>query len=489
KDELSELVIPEKDWAKWWQNARSKLRKDTMTESPGSTKEPFRLRESVFSHEEQLKKLILSQTESLDIVKTIYQFARDLPDTLKNPEIKKALIEKLLKLVTDAEIDARQKLAIYLLLDEFLDYQPAKKEIENTVLSVEDWLQALQAIEIVALKKRALVALQQYNPQWADSFFALFFSVQPNPIREYLLRELNQRLNQAKFTEKIEYLLQHPAEHPELFIWYFQKAVSKEDVPFSDAPGLCHLFESFLILFDQIEDMPEMKDLTKKMYTLLSGNRYQVVRQIMQSSSISFAREFLLLVSKIHSLTDHDLKILQSLAEVVHPKLKDEKVQKGGASKEEDILWTTEQGYLRIQDRVREIGTIEMIDNAREIETARSHGDLRENSEYKFALERRSRLQGELKMLSDQLNKARILTKDDISLDSVGVGAVVDVANSRKEITTYTILGPWDADPDRNILSSQSRLAQAMQGLKLRDTFSFRGEEFEIENIQSYFQA
>ena len=29
KDELCELVIPEKDWSKWWQAARAKIKKDT----------------------------------------------------------------------------------------------------------------------------------------------------------------------------------------------------------------------------------------------------------------------------------------------------------------------------------------------------------------------------------------------------------------------------------------------------------------------------
>ena len=92
---------------------------------------------------------------------------------------------------------------------------------------------------------------------------------------------------------------------------------------------------------------------------------------------------------------------------------------------------------------------------------ARSHGDLRENAEFKAALERRDRLQGELKFLSEQLNRARIITRQDISTEEAGIGAVVECRNDKGQTVVYTLLGPWDADPEKNILSFQSKLAPA----------------------------
>ena len=62
----------------------------------------------------------------------------------------------------------------------------------------------------------------------------------------------------------------------------------------------------------------------KKMYTILSGKRFQMIREVLEGTSLEFVQEFLLLVSKCHSIGDHDKKILRSLAEVVHPELADE---------------------------------------------------------------------------------------------------------------------------------------------------------------------
>jgi transcription elongation GreA/GreB family factor len=205
----------------------------------------------------------------------------------------------------------------------------------------------------------------------------------------------------------------------------------------------------------------------------------------MQGANIETVQEFLLLASKCHSLSDHDLKILHSLAEVVHPSLSQiRKKQDAGA--ESNTIWTTEAGFKKVKDRMQQIATVETVANAKEIEIARSHGDLRENAEFKATLEKRDRLQSELKMLSDQVNRARVLTKADITTDEVGVGCVVEFKNDQGKTLIYTLLGPWDADPNLGILSFQSKLAQELNGLTVGDKFKFQGEEFTITRIHSY---
>jgi hypothetical protein len=91
-------------------------------------------------------------------------------------------------------------------------------------------------------------------------------------------------------------------------------------------------------------------------------------------------------VSKCQAFTDHDQKILISLAEVVHPSLVIAKGSREEAKFDKDTLWTTEAGYLKTKNRIEQISHVEIVDNAREIEAARALGDLRENSEYKLRL-------------------------------------------------------------------------------------------------------
>ncbi|MFQ5444885.1 MAG: GreA/GreB family elongation factor, partial [Nitrospinales bacterium] len=182
---------------------------------------------------------------------------------------------------------------------------------------------------------------------------------------------------------------------------------------------------------------------------------------------------------------DRDKKILRSLAQVVHPSLAPSK-SRSVEQMNSGILWATEEGYIKTQERIKQIATVEMIENAKEVEAARALGDLRENAEYKFAVERRARLQGEMKLLSKQINKARILTKGDIFPDEVGVGSVVELENSKKQKVSYTILGPWETNPEENIISYQSQLAQAMAGNKIGKKFIFRDEEYMIVDLKCF---
>lgn len=89
-------------------------------------------------------------------------------------------------------------------------------------------------------------------------------------------------------------------------------------------------------------------------------------------------------------------------------------------------------------------------------------------------------------MLSDQLNRARLITPDDISPDVVGVGSVVVIQDKSKNKVTYTILGPWDADADSCVLSFQSKLAQALCGHKAGDVVPFKEEEYKVLSVKSY---
>jgi transcription elongation factor GreA-like protein/transcription elongation GreA/GreB family factor len=485
KDELCELVIPEPEWVKWWQTARAKIKKDTMIEMPEDIRDTFVLRHAEVSHEEQLQKALESRPDPAALTQMVYAFLRDFPETLKNAEFKANLQAKVQETLAAKDLTEAQIVQLDFFLEDLSNernFTPSHQVIQNTK-SIEE---LVQAIDILSFKKRTLMAARKVRSDWKELFLNLLFTIDQNPLRDYLFSELLAPETERELKRKLEDLWVHPSRHPELFLWYFQKLMANPELPFSDKEGKCRFFEAFFVLLSHLEQAGAQKDLVKKMHTILTGSRYAVVREIMQGAPLETVSEFLLLATKCHSLSDHDIKILHSLAEVVHPSLtalrkKQEPVQ------ESNVIWTTEEGYKKVKDRIQKIATVETIENAKEIEVARSHGDLRENAEFKSALEKRDRLQGELKLLSEQVNRARVLTTADVTTNAVSVGTIVECKNGKGKTMTYTILGPWDADPDKAILSFQSKLAQAMKGLTVGSKFQFQGEEFTITAIRSYF--
>ena len=487
KDELSELVIPPADWNRWWQTARAKIKKDTKIESPKDLKEPFRLRSEDVPHEMALHKALEGKPSVNATVQMVYTFLRDFPETLKNQEFKASLEARLKEILAHEEITEIQKLQVLFFLED-LGIKSSVQEMSDLICSMQGLTDAICNIEVVAFQKRTMQLVRKCRSDWKDLFLELLFSLNANLLRDYVLQELQSPEGKTALSEKLNGLLIPPLSWPEVFIWYFQKILDKKTkLPFSDAQGQNRFFEGLLILLDHLEQKVTHRDLAKKIIALLTADRYKIVRDIMQQSSLDEVKEYLLLATKCETLTDHDIKILHSLAEVVHPSLLRLRKEKNANVTDENVIWTTQEGYQKVQQRIQQIATVETVSNAKEIEAARALGDLRENAEFKAALEKRDRLQSEMKFLSDEINKARILSPNDVSTDEVGVGSIVHCSDSKGEHQRFILLGPWDADPERRILSFQSKLAQTMKGCGIGQKFEFQGETFTITDIDSVF--
>ncbi len=485
KDELCELVIPADEWTRWWQTTRAKVKKDTMVETPEELKKPFRLRKSEVTHEEKLAKILENKPDANTLIQMLYSFVKDYPETLRNTEFKATLIARLEEALKFPELNRAQELQMHFFLQDLksLKESPAIDGIIKTAGSIKE---LVDAIDILNFKKRTISEARRSREDWKEIFLDLFFRVSHAPLRDYIFTELSSLKGATDLQNKLEELCSRPVLYPEAFLWYFQKVMTQEGIPFSNKGGKTRFFEGLLILLSGVEHEVSQRDLTKKIHGILSAGRYAIVRQIMQDSGLEEVKEFLLLATKCHSLTDHDVKILDSLAEVAHPALAKLRKKKDSSVVEPQEIWTTQAGLQKLQQRIQKIATVETVENAKEIEVARSHGDLRENAEFKAALEKRSRLQSELKELSEQLGKARVIVKEEVGTDRVDVGVIVECKPKVGEKVSYTLLGPWDADTEKNILSFQSKLAQTMKGLKVGDTFLFQNDEYTITGICSY---
>ncbi|NGX56709.1 MAG: Transcription elongation factor GreA [Candidatus Anoxychlamydiales bacterium] len=480
KDHLCELVIPEDEWNKWWQQVRSKIKKDTLIQKPKKFSKPFSLREKEISYEELLHKDLEANPSPKEIIEMVYSFLRDYPQTLKNEEFKGTLTGKLLDVLSYEDLLIEQKLQLYYLL-EFLKFNK-ESEIKNIISSYPSIKELLEKISIVAFKKRTLIEVKKYLENFEDIYIEIFFRVDQNVLREYILTELIKASN--KVEGKIKELLNNPILYPHCFIWYFQKLLTKnfKELPYFDEKGINLFFESFMILLDHLLNKIEYRDLAKKMINLITQKRYQLIRDRFSNASIEEVKEYLLLATKCGLLEDHDIKIIHSLASVVYPVLASKDLEE----EPEEVIFITQESYQKLKEKLEYISSVEMIENSKEIEEARSHGDLRENAEYKAALEKRNRIQQEIKYLSEKFNQAKILNKNDIITSKANVGCIIKCKSSKKELT-FTILGPFEADADKNILSFQSKLAKIIIGKSIGEKFDFQDDEFTLIDIRSYF--
>lgn len=132
--------------------------------------------------------------------------------------------------------------------------------------------------------------------------------------------------------------------------------------------------------------------------------------------------------------------------------------------------------------------------NKAAIATAREHGDLSENSEYKMARQDQETLLARRDQLESELQIAQVIDFENVDTSSVSIGTVVTVKQqSGDEHSTITILGAWDSDPERNIISYKTPLAQALLSKKIGDVVETNIDDSKelwiVENITKWANA
>ncbi len=150
------------------------------------------------------------------------------------------------------------------------------------------------------------------------------------------------------------------------------------------------------------------------------------------------------------------------------PELKDHlvKVEK---KKEYARLTSFRSFGLRKQEYLKLINE-DMPANVKKIEFAKGFGDLSENAEYQYAKDEQRALMQKQTLMQADLEAVKPADFADATTDEVmpGVTVVVETKDGEK---TWTILGEWDNDLDRGIISSKTRVAENMLGKKVGDGF------------------
>lgn len=132
---------------------------------------------------------------------------------------------------------------------------------------------------------------------------------------------------------------------------------------------------------------------------------------------------------------------------------------------EEEALIVSQDSFNSAKAEYEELISKKIPENKEAIQIAREHGDLKENSEYKMARQDQDILLSRKNELEVDLSRARVTDFTDATRENVGIGSIVELKNgSTGKTQKYSILGAWDSDPDNDVLSYKTPLAQALLG-------------------------
>ncbi len=130
----------------------------------------------------------------------------------------------------------------------------------------------------------------------------------------------------------------------------------------------------------------------------------------------------------------------------------------------------TPQGFKALQDELDYLETVRVEENKKEISTARSFGDLSENSEYDEAKAEQGKIHARIAELREMIANAKVVDESQIDESKVSVGSIVEVFNKTRNIeVTYHIVGSYETDPKNGKISDSSPIGIALLGAKEGD--------------------
>ncbi|HYD83733.1 MAG TPA: transcription elongation factor GreAB, partial [Opitutus sp.] len=438
-------VIGEEKFKKWWAVAKKAIAKDPRIQVPEKKTECFILRETPVSAEDE----ILEQFNSTRSARRRIALAEELIAAVGKKDVKTDLTA-ILASVADGvkssnQLDPAERLYGAFVRDELarhINVDPATFDPQQSALIANT---------------RDLPAIAEKIPvHFQGQFLELVNATHPIESRDLLFTLL--KTSQGKFTtECINFLVEqgHADElaaalkrwqteqnlRAPVLLWIVKNRHSKKFAKLLNDLITPRLLGAIFFAIDY-EALQASSARRIPLADILSEDT-DLIADLLSTADPETARDLantLMLNQGFEELTK---KSLLARFIKIFPKIQS-LVAADAESKEEQLL-VSKPSFERKREEYETIVSKKIPENSKAIATAREHGDLKENSEYKMAKQDQQVLMAQKTQLERDLGRARITDFKEATTEQVSVGSIVEVKNTATgAVTRYTLLGAWD---------------------------------------------
>lgn len=489
KAELVPSILSQSEWSSWSTQARNILKKDPNFGNMPDMPDHFTVREKPISFEEKTFNKFKAEKSFFARIQTIQDYLKNSsPDTEYFAEMFDYFVGFLRSYSTVNEFVLSSYLLVNRIVDDYPFLNPNLGITFNELLEqVQDIGQAFAKIENSDLKRDLLERIKQNREDWPDIFTKLF----PNYLTKYIIDELVDNGNEDKLKEMLLSIMENYKDYRETFIWLAKTYpepgwFGKYDIQYEKILiGMIHLLD---ITFREINNRTNVgwnRKLNKQIQSFLFKDS-KLEEYFLVADQDSIGRIFTL----VEDVKDLDPSVKLELKHKIMERYPDFKFY-GSATRERSArgLLVTPESYRNKQQSLQHLIEVEVPQNSREIGQAMEKGDLRENAEYKAAKEKQEMLNTTVSKLKEEMERAQIIEKSSVDPSVISFGTRVRLRNKETdELEEYTILGPWESDPSKNIISYLSPLASQLLNHEKDEELEFSINErdyvYKIEEIE-----
>jgi|UniRef100_UPI003783944C transcription elongation GreA/GreB family factor len=461
---LKGAIVPDADYKKWWEGAKRALKTHRHVVVPAKRTENLVLRDQAESAGDQMVKSFVAARDLKGKLAALASIQKDL-DLFSDPKT------ELIPVLQDISDSARK--GIKLNLKECLQLLLARDELVET-LGTTAPMGSMKVSDLVCETKEVLAdALKTLSSAMLGRVYRAFPDAFPNrgwvtEILHHLTKtggravaeiatvlDANDELD--VLAETLKKSLRNRLLSADLLIWMTRERKGLAESVFDIDLGHAILG---VIENDHMEGGPKR---TGRLQDLLSDDRTLLGEMVAEAEDADVR----LLAKRILNSSSYDELTRRSLmARIIkaRPEMEAMMAENAGPQKEDSLIVSWES-LEKKKKELEDLVNVKIPDNKREIQIARAEGDLRENGGYKAARDHQAvllRMQGKYER---ELRNARGTDFANVPTDKVGIGTVVDVEDIPSgEKETFTILGAWDGDLEKNIISYLSESAKALIG-------------------------
>ena len=469
--QISELLVgdlfTEAEWKRWWTSAKKAMKASGYFSVPTKKSEPIALRAEPVSRAEELLAFFNQTRQSKEQAAALDQIIR-FHHEFKDPKTQLQPIVQRIENTAAQNQKLHSPLTFELVLgrDDLLERVPGLTTtrpdlILERLISEEE----ARLIEILpklpaAKERRVLQALpRSLGDAWTRRAWQMMRS---NNSR--LVAQIPKIFVENGRADELQTMLERAVgEHSassEMMIWLCR---DRANWPVLVTP------EILPAILSAIErDQHNEASRSSRLRDLLLDD-CDLISDMFAGADVSVARDImrrLLLTPVIDDLTKRSL-----MARVIklYPELESIATGAQPEDKAESLIVSWSSLHKR-QKEYEEIVNKKIPENSKEIGVARSYGDLRENFEFKAAKQMQAVLMRRKSELEQMLHRARGTDFSNADTSQISIGTIITLreAESGQE-ESYTVLGAWDGDPERHIISYQTAIGQSLLGKKPGD--------------------
>jgi transcription elongation GreA/GreB family factor len=470
-EQIQQVLVPDvirDDWKKWWEAAKRELKKDGHFQVPQKKNEPV-----VFQTKEVLlQDRLLGEFRAAKGLKARIAVAGELlrsaPDLTDKAAAGREVIAAL-----NTEIGSYQRTQPAVALEAVFVRDDIREATglpaaEGEVAAKTIWSQDLKLGPLIELlpsakHRRALESFKEANPElWHEVLRLTMNQVSAKLCREFaalLIQE--KKIDQLK--ETVARLISQHTASSELLLWL---AKERSDA-FADILGP-EVFRAMLTSMER-DQFNEKRSNRLREYIL---DDQELLPELTAAAELEVIKDLTRALQLSPVFDDMDKRSLLARIVKSHPAV--QSLISGEQTKQDTTLIVSWDSLERRKNEYAELVHKKIPANSKEIAVARSYGDLRENHEYKAAKEMQKVLMRRKDELENQLVRARGTDFSNARTDIVNVGTVVhstDLQTNHRE--SFTILGAWDSDPEKGVVSYLSPVAQSLLNRKVGDEVEF----------------